>query len=355
MPQQDAGQEDAGQHGAGQEDAGQHGAGRHEPDRHGREQGGADRHAGHHHGIGGPTRRDSGGRPVPASRRFRGRLSAAFALTAALFVAELVVGLLAGSLAVVADSGHMATDVVTLGAALVATRIAARPDHTGRRTYGRYRAEVFAAGLAVLLMIGVGVFVVVGAIDRIGAAPHIATGSMAVIGGIGLLVNLVCLMLLHAGAGESLNVRGAYLEVLGDAAGSIGVIVASGLIAWTGSGVWDVVVAAGIGVFVVIRAVGLGRSVMRVLGQQVPQGMDPQQVADDLAAIDGVADVHDLHLWELTSGMTVATAHLVSVQSADHHAVLDRARDVLSSRYHIEHATLQIEPPDHTSCGNIDW
>jgi cobalt-zinc-cadmium efflux system protein len=309
---------------------------------------------GHHHGIGGPTG-GADGHPAPASRRFRGRLTAAFALTAALFVAELVVGLLAGSLAVVADSGHLATDVVTLGAALVATRIAVRPDSSGRRTYGRYRAEVFAAGLAVLLMIGVGVFVVAGAIGRVGAQPQVATGPMAIIGIVGLVVNLACLLLLHAGAGESLNVRGAYLEVLGDAAGSLGVLVASGLIAWTGSAVWDVVVAVGIGAFVVVRAVGLGRAVLRVLGQQAPQGMDPQQVADDLAAIDGVADVHDLHLWELTSGMTVATAHLVSADGANHHGVLDRARDVLSSRYHIEHATLQIEPADHTSCRNIDW
>ena len=312
-------------------------------------------HGGHHHGIGGATQRDASGRPVPASRRFRGRLTAAFSLTAMLFVAELVVGLLAGSLAVVADSGHLATDVVTLGAALVATRIAARPDPTGRRTYGRYRAEVFAAGMAVLLMVAVGVFVVAGAVSRIGGEPHIQTGPMAIVGAAGLLVNLVCLLLLHSGAGESINVRGAYLEVLGDAAGSVGVLVASGLIAWTGSPVWDVVVAIGIGIFVVVRAVGLGRSVLRVLGQQAPQGMDPQQVADDLATIGGVADVHDLHLWELTSGMTVATAHLVSADGADHHAVLDRARDLLSSRYRIEHATLQIEPADHTSCGNIDW
>ncbi len=322
---------------------------------HGADVGPADQHHGHHHGIGGPAARDASGRPVPASRRFRGRLIAAFSMTGMLFVAELVVGLLAGSLAVVADSGHLATDVVTLGAALVATRIAARPDHTGRRTYGRYRAEVFAAGLAVLLMIGVGVFVVAGAIGRIGAAPHIATGPMAVIGAIGLLVNVACLMLLRSGSGESLNIRGAYLEVLGDAAGSAGVLLASGLITWTGLSVWDVVVAAGIGVFVVVRAVGLGRSAMRVLGQQVPRGMDPQQVAEDLARIQGVADVHDLHLWELTSGMTVATAHLVSADHADHHQVLDGARDLLASRYRIEHATLQIEPADHTSCGNIDW
>lgn len=249
----------------------------------------------------------------------------------------------------------MAADIVTLGAALAATRIATRPDKSGQRTYGRYRAEVFAAGFAVLLMIGVGVGVVAGAVTRIGSEPHIQTGPMLVIGIVGLAVNIVSIMLLRAGSAESLNVKGAYLEVLGDAAGSVGVIAASLLIAGTGWPGWDVVIAIAIGVFVVVRAVGLGRSVLRVLGQHAPQGVDPHQVAADLESIDGVADVHDVHLWELTSGMTVATAHLVATETADHHAVLDAARDLLAGSYDIEHATLQIEPKDHTSCRHLDW
>ncbi|HEY7814665.1 MAG TPA: cation diffusion facilitator family transporter [Nakamurella sp.] len=318
---------------------------------HHQEQGRSDGH-GHSHG---PVRRDPATGAAPASAGFRGRLTAAFCLTAGMFVAELVVGLLASSLAVVADAGHLATDVVTLGAALVATRIAVLPDSTGRRTYGRYRAEVFASGLAVLLMLGVGVFVVVGAISRIGETPDVAAGLMAMIGAVGLVVNLICVVLLRGGAAVSLTVKGAYLEVLGDAAGSIGVLLAGVLIAITGSPVWDVVVAVAIGAFVVVRAVGLGRSVLHVLGQRVPVGLDPAAVARDLAAIDGVADVHDLHLWELTSGMPVATAHLVSRNDADAHAVLDEARDLLSNHYRIEHATLQVEPPDHTSCRNLGW
>lgn len=279
----------------------------------------------------------------------------AFALTASLFVAELAVGLISGSLAVVADAGHMAADVVTLGAALAATRIATRPDTTGQRTYGRYRAEVFAAGFAVLLMLGVGVSVVTEAIARVGTTPHIETGPMLVIGIVGLVVNLISMLLLRAGSAESLTVKGAYLEVLGDAAGSVGVIAASVLISQTGWAAWDVVIAVAIGAFVAVRAIALGRSVLHVLGQRAPKGVDPHRVADELAAIDGVQDVHDVHLWELTSGMTVATAHLVAADSADHHAVLDGARDLLASRYRIEHATLQIEPADHTSCRHLDW
>lgn len=276
-------------------------------------------------------------------------------LTGLLFLAELVVGLAASSLAVVADAGHLAADIVTLGAALAATRIAMRPDTTGQRTYGRYRAEVFAAGFAVLVMLAVGVVVIAGAVSRIGHEPQIATGPMLWIGVVGLVVNIVSVALLRAGAGESLNLRGAYLEVLGDAAGSAGVIVASLLIAGTGLAVWDVVIAIAIGAFVVVRAIGLGRSVLRVLGQRTPVGIDPHRVAADLQSIDGVADVHDLHLWELTSGMTVATAHLVAADNADHHVVLDAARDVLAHSYAIEHATLQIEPKDHTSCRHLDW
>lgn len=310
----------------------------------------------HDHGsFGGAAHDAADANNAPASRRHRPRLIAAFGLTSGLFVAELIVGLLAGSLAVVADAGHMATDVVTLGAALLATRIALQPDHTGQRTYGRYRAEVFAAGLAVLLMFAVGVFVVLGAISRIGSNPDIETGPMAIIGIVGLVVNVVSLLLLRAGSKESLNLKGAYLEVLGDAAGSVGVIAAALLIGWTGWAAWDVAVAVGIGAFVVVRAVGLARSVLRVLGQHAPEGIDPNTVAEQLGGVDGVCDVHDVHIWELTSGMTVATAHLVARDAADHHAVLDGARDLLAHQYSIEHATLQVEPPDHTSCRHLGW
>jgi cobalt-zinc-cadmium efflux system protein len=293
--------------------------------------------------------------PASAAGRFRGRLTAAFVITALFFVVELIFGFLSDSLALVADAGHMATDVVALGASLVATRVAARPDGTGRRTYGSYRAEVFAAGLATLLMVGVGIFVIIEAISRINDDPHVASGVMLVVGAVGLLVNIVSAWLLRGGSKESINLRGAYLEVLGDAIGSAGVIVAGALIAWTGSSVWDVVVACAIGIFVLIRAVGLGRSVVRVLGQHAPEGMDPAAVESDLLTVPGVAAVHDLHLWVLTSGMNVATAHLVAAEGAQLHQVLDAAREVLASVHHIDHATLQVEPADHEGCGEVGW
>lgn len=288
-------------------------------------------------------------------RRFRGRLAAAFALSAAFLVVEFAAGLVSGSLALIADAGHVATDVVVLGASLMATTLAARPDRTGRRTYGSYRAEVLASGLAVLLMYAVGGYVVLGAATRLDHRPDVGSSTMLVVGVLGLAVNAVALALLRGGSGSSLTVRAAYLEVLADALGSVGVLAAAGLIALTGSAVWDTVVALGIGAFVLVRATTLGRQVLAVLNQQVPDGMDLVTVTTDLGSVPGVSDVHDLHLWTLTSGMHVATAHLVTVDGADQHAVLDRARDVLRQRHGISHATLQVEPTSHRGCAEISW
>ncbi|MFI7133284.1 cation diffusion facilitator family transporter [Nonomuraea sp. NPDC050153] len=290
-----------------------------------------------------------------AGARHRWRLAASFALIGSYFVVELVYGLISGSLALMSDAGHMAADVVTLGAALVATRIATRPDATGRRSYGSYRAEVFASLLAVIVMLGVALYVVAEAVGRIGRPAEVSFGPMLVVGAIGLVVNLVALLLLRAGAAESLNVKGAYLEVVADTAGSVGVIVAGWLIMATGQTFWDTVVALAIGVFVAVRAVSLGRQVFAVLGQHVPEGMDSGAVARDLAAINGVREVHDLHLWTLTSGMNVATAHLVTTDQNDNHAILDQARDLLLRRHGVAHATLQVEPADHTGCDELGW
>lgn len=293
--------------------------------------------------------------PEHVGGRYRNRLAAAFALTAVFFGVELTAGLLSGSLSLLSDAGHMAADVVALGASLLATRIATRPDHTGRRTYGSYRAEVFASGLTVLIMAGVGVYVVVEAIGRLNSAPQVTSAAMLVVGFIGLAVNLASMLLLRAGSAESLAVRGAYTEVMADAAGSVGVMVAGGLIVLTGDPRWDIVVALGIAVFVLVRAVVLGRQVVAVLGQHAPAGVDPEEVASGLAGVAGVRQVHDLHLWALTSGMNVATAHLVAQDEADHHAVLDGARDVLRDRFDIAHATIQVEPADHRGCQDLTW
>ncbi|MBS2938897.1 cation transporter [Nocardioides sp. J2M5] len=299
--------------------------------------------AGHSHGGG------------HAGARHRWRLVVAFGLVGSFFVVELVVGLVSGSLALISDAGHMAADVVALGAALAATKIATRPDRTGRRTYGSYRAEIFASGLTVLIMLGVSAYVVIEALSRIGDEVEIQAGPVLIVGAIGLLINVISILLLRGGSEESLNIKGAYYEVVADAAGSVGVILAGLLVATTGQGWWDTVVALAIGIFVAVRAVVLGREVLAVLGQHVPDGVQLDDVVQDLETVPGVADVHDLHVWTLTSGMFVATAHLVVEDGASGQSVLDEARSLMRTKHHIEHATLQVESRASKACDEATW
>lgn len=297
-----------------------------------------------------------GGHDHPnAGAAHRWRLRMAFALVAMFFVVELVTALASGSLALLSDAGHMVADLVALGAALVATRIAGRPDRTGRRTFGSYRAEVFASGLAVLLMLGVAAYIVVAAVGRIGDDPEVATTAMVVVGGLGLVVNLLALALLRGGVSESLNVKGAYLEVVADTVGSVGVVVAGVLVASTGSSWWDTAIALAIAVFVAVRAVLLGREVLAVLGQHAPAGIVPAEAESALRGVSDVLDVHDLHLWTLTSGMHVATAHLVCRDAADPTRVLTQAAAVLRERFEIDHATIQVEPRSAQACVETSW
>ena len=214
---------------------------------------------------------------------------------------------------------------------------------------------MFASGLTVLIMLGVSAYVVAEAIGRIGEEPEVQTGAMLVVGLIGLVVNIVSMLLLRLGAAESLNVRGAYFEVVSDAAGSVGVIIAGLLVAATGNGVWDTIVALGIGIFVAVRAIILGRQVLTVLGQHIPEGMRLDEVVADLEAVAGVADIHDLHIWTLTSGMNVATAHLVVDEGVNPQTVLVAAQHALAERHHIEHATLQVEAVKGVRCHELGW
>lgn len=290
-----------------------------------------------------------------AGARHRWRLAAALGLTGGFLVVELAAAVWSGSLALLSDAAHMGIDVVALGTVLSATVIASRPDRSGRRTFGSYRAEVLASGAVVLLMLGVAAYVLAEALARIGGDTEVAGGAMLAVGAVGLLVNLGAVLLLRGGATESLAVRGAYLEVIADAAGSVGVIAAGVLVATTGQARWDTVVAVGIAAFVGVRAVRLGREVLAVLLQHVPDDLDAASVEHDLRALEGVSDVHDLHLWSLTSGMNVLTAHVVTEDEQSTHQVLDRAREVLRERHGVRHATLQVEPRTHTGCHEVGW
>ena len=286
--------------------------------------------------------------------RYRRRMLATFLLVGRFMVVELVFGILSGSLALVSDAGHMLADVIALAAALLSTTLAARSSSTGKRTYGSYRAEVFASGFTVLIMLGVAVYVVAEALGRLGDGGEVATTPMLVVGALGLGVNVVSMLLLREGSKQSINVKGAYFEVISDAAGSVGVLLAGGLIAVTGSTIWDTIVALAIGAFVGVRAVALGRQVLAILGQEAPHDVSIDKVAGDLESVPGVREVHDLHLWTLTSGMHVATAHLVVDAHRPAQEVLTQAQEVLELRHGIEHATLQTESGPTRQC-QLDW
>ncbi len=301
------------------------------------------------HGHGGALR---------AGARHQRRLAISFVLIGAFFVVEVVGGVLTNSLALLSDAGHMLTDVVGLGMALAAIQLAtrhARRADAGQHTFGMYRLEILAAFVNSLLLFGVAGYVVIEAARRLTGEPEVLGVPMLVVATLGLVVNLIAFLLLREGASESLNVQGAYLEVLADTLGSVGVIVAGVLLEVFGWGWADPVVGAAIGLWILPRAWRLGGQAVRILLQAAPPGVDLTTVHGDLAALPGVIDVHDLHLWTLTSEMESASAHLVVEVSADSHRVLDEARELLQGRYRIAHATLQVEPADHRGCDELAW
>ena len=203
-------------------------------------------------------------------------------------------------------------------------------------------------------MMGMSVYIGIEAVRRLGQDTDPAAGTMLVVGGLGLVVNLIALFMLRGGAGESLNVKGAYLEVVADTLGSVGVIAAALLVQWTGDGWWDTLVALAIAVFVFVRAIFLAREVLTVLGQHAPKGMEPDDVVQALEQVPGVVAVHDLHVWTLTSGMDVATAHLVV--NRDSPDVLGPAARVrVRERFNIAHATLQVEDQNAAPCEGASW
>ena len=204
-------------------------------------------------------------------------------------------------------------------------------------------------------MFGVAIWVLIEAIRRLFGDPEVLGVQMLIVAVFGLIANVIAFLLLRDGAKESLNVEGAYLEVLADTIGSVGVIIAAILLEtfdWT----WvDPVVAALIGLWILPRTWRLGRKAVRVLLQAAPEHIDMDALCADLSSIDGVVDVHDLHVWTLTSEMDAASAHLVTCAGTDSHSVLDQARARLSDNHHIVHGTFQVEPDTHEGCHDVSW
>lgn len=274
-----------------------------------------------------------------------GRLGIALGITAAYMVVQIVVGLASGSLALLSDAAHMGTDVLGLGLALAAVLLANRPGVT-QRTYGNYRLEVLAAVINGLLLFGVAAYVLYEAVQRLSDPSEVAGIPVLVTAVFGLLVNIVSMRILAGGAKESINLKGAYLEVMADMLGSIGVIVAA-LIVWLTGWVYaDTIIGAAIGLFILPRTYVLMRHAVRILMEVAPPDVDVPAVETKLREIDGVADVHDLHIWTITSGIEAASVHVLVTSDERIHPVLDAARTVLAD-VGVTRPTVQVEPVAH--------
>ena len=261
-------------------------------------------------------------------------------------VIEITTGVLVQSLALISDGAHMATDVLGLGMALAAISLGMRPA-TSRRSFGYYRLEVLAALFNGLLLFGVAGYVLYEAYRRMRAPTTVDGWALLVVALLGLLVNLVSFRLLTRGATESLNVRAARLEVLGDMLGSLGVLVAAAVIHVTGWPYADPIVGAAIGLFILPRTWRLSAQALRILMQAAPAGLDVDAVQASITQLPGVVDVHDLHVWTVTSGMDTASGHVRVARGADYHDVLDRVATLLAERYALVHTTFQCEPDHH--------
>ena len=282
------------------------------------------------------------------------RLWIAFVLVVAFMIVEVAAGLWTGSLALLSDAGHMATDALGIGMALAAIVAAAKASRGDRRTFGLYRLEILAALANAVLLFAVAGYVLYESVNRVSDPPAVLSGPMLVVAVLGLAVNVIGWFLLREGSKESLNIEGAFLEVIADLIGSIGVIIAALVIALTGWVYIDAIIGAGIGLFILPRAYQLGRKSIRILLQEAPPGVDLGNVEEELAGIDGVRGVHDLHVWTLSSGMLVATVHLDAQPGADRDRVMSQARTILRDGYAVNHATLQVEA-ETQDCTELTW
>ena len=278
------------------------------------------------------------------------RLSFVLVITAAYLVAEVVGGILTGSLALLADSGHMLGDVLGLAMALGAIRFARRPATAGK-TYGFYRAEILAALINSVLLVVVSFWILYAAWQRLKTPEvDIAALPMLIVAAGGIVVTLLGAALLREGAANSLNVKAAFLEVVNDLLGSIGTVIAALVILKTGWTPIDALISAAIGILMLPRALVLLRSVVDVLLESTPRHLDMPAIEAAMRAEPGVESVHDLHLWSITSGFDAMSGHVRS-NGRPSEDVLHDLRTMLRDRFGIEHITLQVEAADHADDG----
>ncbi len=280
--------------------------------------------------------------------RMISKMTAATAILTGFLVVELTTALLIGSIALLADAGHILTDVAATFMGLCALVLARRGSASPGRTYGWHRAEVFTAVVNAVLLIGVAAIILREAIARLGHAPEVPGVPMIIVALAGLATNAAVALLLRSHSTQSLAVKGAYMEVVADAVGSIGVLVAGLVTVTTHWPYADVVVAVLVALWVLPRALSLAAGALRILSESSPSHVDVEELRSALAAVDGVTDVHDLHVWTLAPGKDMVTAHLTS--RGDSARVLDEARAILAGRG-LGHATVQVEPPGGCSIG----
>lgn len=295
------------------------------------------------------------GDTVTATGRHREALIAALGVSVAVFGIQLTGAVITGSLALFADAGHVLADAGGVALALGATLLAARPA-SGRHTFGWARAEILAAAVNGLVLAGMGVYVLVEGIRRLIEPAVVEAGGMAVFGLAGLIGNLIGVALLYRARTASLNMRGAFLEVATDAVTSVGVLAAAAVIALTGFTRADAIVSVLIGLIIAPRAVKLLREAVDVLLEAAPDHVDLDEIRAHIIELDHVAAVHDLHVYTVTSGLPVLTAHVVVDDSCFHdgHApqLLDRLQTCLAGHFDVEHSTFQLEPAGHAGHEN---
>ncbi len=277
-----------------------------------------------------------------AAGKNKKRLAIVLGLTTAYLVAEVIGGLLTHSLALLADAGHMLTDVAGLILALFAIRFAERPA-TPERTYGYYRIEILAALVNAVVLIGISLYILYEAYERFRNPPEIQSGGMLAVALVGLVVNIAGIYLLKSASEESLNMKGAYFEVLSDMLTSIGVIAAGIIMLTTGWYYADPIISAGIGVFILPRTWMLLRDAVGVLLEGTPHDVNLAALRESIRTVEGVADVHDLHVWSLTSGMNAMSVHAVLADHSLHDEVLAAVQKKVTSEFKIAHATVQVE------------
>ena len=266
-------------------------------------------------------------------------------LTGGFMIAEVIGGLLTGSLALLADAGHMLSDTASLAVALFAAWLAGRPASPSR-SFGLRRAEILAALFNGLTLVAISVWIFVEAYQRLSEPPEVLGGIMLAVAVLGLLVNVMGAVILSRSSGESLNVEGALRHVIADVLGSIGAIIAAVVIILTGWRYADPLVSALIGLLVLASSWSILRDSVTILLEATPRGIDAEEVGVKMVAVEGVREVHDLHIWTITSGFPALAAHVLVDRDANCHDKRREIEDILQHGYNIEHTTLQVDHVD---------